>query len=192
MVEIVDLIEEGARNAPGIPAYRAALARALGQAGRTEDAVYLLDEEAGHRFSDVPEDFMWTYGLVCYAEASMLTEHAASAAILHEMLEPFGGLLVNTGTTCEGPVAGYLAGLSRVVGEPDRAEQHLKVADRLTEVTGSPFFAARTLIERGRVAALRHDDAAARHFLEAGKALATTWHFDGEVRLADAVFDTLG
>jgi DNA-binding SARP family transcriptional activator len=192
LVEIVDLIEEGARNAPGIPAYRAALARALGQAGRTEDAVYLLDEEAGHRFSDVPEDFMWTYGLVCYAEASMLTEHAASAAILYEMLEPFGGLLVNTGTTCEGPVAGYLAGLSRVVGEPDRAEQHLKEADRLTEVTGSPFFAARTLIERGRVAALRHDDAAARHFLEAGKTLATTWHFDGEVRLADAVFDTLG
>jgi hypothetical protein len=134
---------------------------------------------------------MWTYGLVCYAEASMLTEHKASAALLYEKLAPFGGLLVNTGTTCEGSVAGYLAGLSRVVGEADRAEQHLKTADRLTEVTGSPFFATRILIERGRVAALRHDAAAARHFLEAGKALAATWHFDGEVRIADAALRTL-
>ena len=191
MADIVDLIEEGARNSPGIPAYRAALARALGQAGRTEDAVYLLDAEAGRRFSDVPEDFMWTHGLVCYAEASMLAEHAASAAILYEKLAPFEGLLVNIGTTCEGPVAGYLAGLSRVVGEADRAEQHLGVADRLTEATGSPFFAARNLIERGRVAALRHDHAAARHFLETGRTLATTWHFDGEARLADAELRTL-
>ncbi|MGP0029835.1 MAG: BTAD domain-containing putative transcriptional regulator, partial [Acidimicrobiales bacterium] len=89
LAEVVDQIEEGARNTPGVPAYWAVLARALCQSGREEEAMALLEDAAARRFADMSEDFMWSFGLVAYAEAAIQLGHAESAALLYEKLEPF-------------------------------------------------------------------------------------------------------
>ena len=190
--EIVDQLEEGALNTPNIPAYKAVLVRALCQAGREQEAITLLDEAAGRRFVDMPDDLLWSFGLVVYAEASIVLAHTGSAALLYEMLAPFERMLVMTGPTCEGPIAHYLGGLAGVNGQLSLAEQHFEVAATMAGDTGSPYFSARTLIERGRVAAGGRDLAAARRYLVAGRDLAVQWRFADEVRKADQALLALG
>jgi tetratricopeptide (TPR) repeat protein len=191
LAEIVDLIEAGARDNPGIPAYGGALARALCQAGRRQEARELLDKAAANRFADLPEDLLWTYGMVTFADAAIQLGHRGAAASLYEQLAPFEDQLCFLGTTCEGSIAWYLAGLAGVQGL-DGADGHLEVAARLDEATGSPYFAARTAIERGRAAARRRHPEVARRYLSEGRDLATTWGFADEVRKAAAALSALG
>ncbi len=192
LAELVDLIETGARDNPGIPGYRGALARALCQAGREHEANLLLDKEATDGFADLPEDLLWTYGMVNYAEAAIQLGHPEAAASLHRRLAPYEEQLCFLGTTCEGPIAYYLAALAAVLGRVDDAESHLSTATALAAATGSPFFIARNAIERGRLAARRRDTATARRWLTEGRELAVRHGFADDVRRADAALGTLG
>jgi len=192
LAEIVDLIEDGARDNPGIPAYGGALARALCQAGRVDEAGELLDKAAARRFGELPADLLWSYGMVTFAEAAIQAGHAEAAASLYGQLEPFGDQLSFLGTTCEGSIAHYLGGLAGVLGRFAEAERHLRVAATMAEACGSPYFAARAAIERGRVAAGQRRAAEARRLLSEGRELAGQWGFADEGRRADAALGALG
>jgi DNA-binding SARP family transcriptional activator len=190
--EIVGLIEDGARDNPGIPGYRAALARALCQAGQVDEATALLDEAADRRFVDLPEDSLWLYGLVNFAEAAIRLDHGAAAAALVARLAPFDRQLVCIGTSCEGPVAHYLGALFTVLGCFDEATVQLRVAAGLATAAGSPYFMARTLIEQGHLAWRQGDGDGARRLLDEGGSLADRWGFAGEVARAGAMPGVLG
>ncbi len=190
--ELVDLIAAGAEENPGIPAYRGALCRALGQAGRAAEAGQLLDQSAARRFSELPKDLLWTYGMVTFAEAAIHVEHAASAAILYKLLAPFGDQICFVGTTCEGPLAHYLGGLAALLGHHDQAARHFQAAARFAEVARSPYFAARTSIERGRLCAHRGDENSARGLLATGQNLAEQGGFTAEWDRATAALAALG
>jgi DNA-binding SARP family transcriptional activator/class 3 adenylate cyclase len=189
--EIVELIEVGARDNPGIPSYNGALARAMCQAGREQEASALLDKATANRFADLPEDLLWTYGMVTFGEAAIQLGHVEAAAVLYEQLVDLEDQFCFLGTTCEGPIAHYLGGLAGVVGRLADAEQHLKAAAVMAESAGSPYFSARTAIERGRVAAHRRDLAVARGFLSEGRELAGRWGFADEARRVDAALIAL-
>jgi hypothetical protein len=130
--------------------------------------------------------------MVNYAEATIQLGHADAAASLHVHLAPYEEQLAFLGTTCEGPIAYYLAALAAVLGRVDDAESHLSIATVLTTATESPFFTARNAIERGRLAARRRDAVAARRWLTEGRELAVRHGFADEVRRADATLGTLG
>ncbi len=191
LAEIVELIEAGARDNPGIPAYNGALARALCQAGREQEAVLLLDRATARRFADLPEDLLWTYGMVTFAEAAIQLGHAEAAALLYEQLEPFADQLCFLGTTCEGAVSHYLGGLAGVLRRFPEAERHLVAAGVTAEALGSPYFAARAAIERGRVAALQREVGPARELLTEGRDLAERYGFADEARRAGAALVAL-
>ena len=182
--ELVELIEIGARDNPGIPAYQGALARALLQAGRHDEARSLLDKATDAAFADPPEDLLWSYGLSTYAEVAIQLDHHDSAAVLYDHLCPFDEHLTFVGTACEGPIAHYLGGLCTVLGRFDAAEHHLEVASALATRAGSPFYETRTMIEQGRLAGRRGDGEAARRLLSGGCDLAGRWGFAGEERRA--------
>jgi class 3 adenylate cyclase/DNA-binding SARP family transcriptional activator len=189
--EIVELIEAGAHDNPGIPSYNGALARAMCQAGREQEASALLDKATANRFADLPEDLLWTYGMVTFGEAAIQLGHVGGAAVLYEQLLGLEDQFCFLGTTCEGPIAHYLGGLACVLGRLTDAEQHLKAAAVLADSAGSPYFAARTAIERGRVAARKRDMAVARGLLSEGRELAERWGFADEARRADAALIAL-
>ena len=159
--ELIELIEAGARDNPGIPAYQGALARALLQAGRHDEARSLLDKAAAVAFADLPDDLLWGYGMSTYAEVAMQLDHVEAAGLLFGQLAPFDRYLTFVGTACEGPIAHYLGGLATVLGRFDEADRHLVTAT-LAERAGSPFYAARALIERGRLAAPRRGEPSRR------------------------------
>jgi DNA-binding SARP family transcriptional activator len=191
LAEILDLIEQGTEDNPGIPAYRGALARAYCQAGRASDATALLEEASAGRFSDLPEDLLWTYGMVTFAEAAIQLEHVESAAILYETLAPFGHQISYLGTTCEGPIAHYLGGLAIVLGEYEAAERHLKAASAFAGQAQSPFFDCRASIEAGRLATRTGDMATARRLLGTGRTTAERGGFSAEARRADDLMAAL-
>jgi tetratricopeptide (TPR) repeat protein len=190
--ELVDLIEVGARDNPGIPAYQGALARALCQAGRHDEARSLLDRATGSAFADLPEDLLWSYGMSTYAEVAIQLDHAEGAALLYERLAPFDQHLTFVGTACEGPIAHYLGGLATVLGRFDAADRHLATAAALADRAGSPFYTARTLIEQGRLAVRRGRATAAGRLLADGRDLAGRWGFAGEERRATRALADLG
>jgi DNA-binding SARP family transcriptional activator len=186
LAEIVELIEQGMADNPGIPSYQGALARAYCQAGRPDDAGALIASATGQRFSNLPEDLLWTYGMVTFAEAVMQIGHVEAAAILFEKLAPYEDQVCFVGTTCEGPIAHYLGGLAMVLGQPDNARRHLQRSSEFANLAESPFFASRAYIERGRLEARLGAVDSARHLLELGHALANNGGFAGEVRRAEA------
>ncbi len=189
--EIVDLIAGGAEDNPGIPAYRGALCRALCQAGREDEARNLLDDATGIRFSDLPKDLLWTYGMATYAEVAIQLDHTDAAAILYDLMAPFRDQVSFLGTTCEGPLAHYLGGLAAVLGRFESAERHFEEALRFASLAGSPYFCARTTIESGRSAARRGDRVAARRLLETGRQQADMGSFVAEARRAEAALAQL-
>ena len=107
-----------------------------------------------------------------------------AAAILYGQLAPYDRFLTYVGTACEGPIAHYLGGLATVLGRFDDADRHLATATELAQRAGSPFYAARTLIERGRLAARRGARSDAGDLLTEGRDLARQWGFVGEEQRA--------
>jgi tetratricopeptide (TPR) repeat protein len=189
--ELIDLIEAGARDNPGIPAYQGALSRALCQAGRQDEARTMLARAADSAFAELPEDLLWSYGLSTFAEVAIQLDHAESAALLYDRLGPFDQHLTFVGTACEGPIAHYLGGLCTVLGQFDEADRHLDTAALLATRIGSPFYEARTLIEQGRLAGRRGDADVAGRLLVEGRDLAGAWGFAGEERRAAVELDRL-
>ncbi len=191
LAELVELIEVGAEANPGIPGYRGALARAYCQSGRQSDAGRLLEEEVERDFSDLPQDLLWSYGMVTYAEAAIQLEHGEAAEILYRQLAPFHDQVSYLGTTCEGPIAHYLGGLALVLGRYDAADGHLRAATRFAEEARSPFFGTRASIETGRLAARCGDPIRARHHLTEGYEAAVRGGFSAEALRADMALGAL-
>jgi DNA-binding SARP family transcriptional activator len=186
LAEIVELIEQGMADNPGIPSYQGALARAYCQAGRPADAEALLASATDQRFANLPEDLLWSYGMVTFAEAAIQIEHVESAVILFEKLSPYEDQVCFLGTTCEGPIAHYLGGLAAVLGQPDNARRHLQRSSEFAQLAESPFFASRASIEQGRLEARSGNTDLARHLLELGLGLAHNGGFTGEGGRAEA------
>lgn len=155
--EAIEPLQQGLAENPGIPAYRGALARALAQAERWEEAEALLASAAAGRFSDHPRDLLWTTGLTLYADAAIALRHRPSAAVLFELLAPYPDQVAYTGTSCEGHLSHYLGALAVVLGEHDRAGSYFETAAAWAEMARAPFMACRTqlrwaelLLVRGR------------------------------------------
>ena len=183
--EIVEMIEQGSRENPGIPSYRAALARALAQAGDDEGANELLEDALARQFSDLPEDLLWTYGVVVLAEVAIRLGHAAAAEVIFDLLVPFESQVSFLGTTCEGPIAHYLGGTANVLGRFDESRRMFEIALRFAEAAGSPYFHVRTTIEAGWLALRTGNASMARHLLANGRSMDQWGSYLGEVRRAE-------
>ena len=191
LAEVISFIEQGVADNPGIPGYRAALARALCQAGDVSAGARLLEDGLADRFSHLPQDLLWTYGTVFFAEAAIRIEHVEAAAVLYERLLPFANQVAFLGTTCEGPIAHYLGGMATVLGRFDEAHQHFDEALLFAHSADSPYFQARTAIEAGLLAYRSGDARIARHLVTNGRSMAQQAGFLGEIQRADQILTIL-
>ena len=82
--EVLDLLVDAAASNPGIPGFRAALARTYANAGRRDDARSVLDDFSSHGIATIPVDPVWASCVVELAHAAGLIEHVAAAEqLLH-------------------------------------------------------------------------------------------------------------
>jgi len=149
--EVADSLQQALEENPGLPTFGAALARALVQGGRWEEAATLLSVAAAERFSRLRADLLWTTGMAMYAEAAIQLNDHAAAVVLFEQLRPYSDQIAFTGATCEGAISHYLGALATVLGRYDEAEDFFAHADAWNAAADAPFMAARTHLERARL-----------------------------------------
>jgi class 3 adenylate cyclase len=155
--EIVDLIAEGVRENPGLPALRAAVARAYLDADRTDEARAVLDD-AG---VDLPRDDLWLVGTSVWGQLAAELGATESAVLLYERLAPWAGQIPTAIVAVTEPIDHCLGELAALLGRAADADAHFTAAEATARAFGAPFFIARTLLERARLDA-EHDPEAAR------------------------------
>lgn len=153
------VMQEAADRNPGIVAFEAATALALGELGSLDEVGEIIERRTRAGFDTLPDDQMLILTLGCYAEAvgRIRDEHAATEIL--DLLEPFRGQLLPppAGTMVIAPADRAIGILKAVLGRSEESDAHFAEAldfeERLGFVTGIP----RTLCWHG-LSMLRRGD----------------------------------
>jgi hypothetical protein len=127
--EVSEVVRGYAAASPAMPAWRAALATALGDAGRHEEARLEFDRLSADDFAGVPRDNLWFGAMAMLTDAVVGLDLREEAMALHAKLAPFAGRNVVLPTIASlGPVEMWLGILARVAGRDAQALEHLAAA----------------------------------------------------------------
>jgi class 3 adenylate cyclase len=148
-------VAQMAKDFPGIPAWLGLLAASAAEGGDLAQASSRLERGVAAGFT--PLDIAWGSGVGSYSIACARAEHEESAAALYRMMAPYEGQVAYTGANAWLLIAHHLGALARVLGRPEAAERHLRVAATLAERMGAPVWLARTRVEEGRSRLARGD-----------------------------------
>jgi class 3 adenylate cyclase len=164
--ELVSLIDQIATENSGVPAFTAALAAALLEAGDSDRALQILQASAQNEFASTPKDAQWLHTLVCYAEVAIELGVVSAAEHLRALLAPFHQQIpYNTVVSLE-PISFFLGGLASVLGRPDEASEYFAEAMEVSTRGGMKFAGARTQLAWGRMLSVRENEADRRESYE--------------------------
>jgi hypothetical protein len=152
--ELVDLLAESLAELP--PALqspmRAALARGYLDVGRDDDARPLLEASAALEFADLHRDEMWLVGLSIWALVAARLRLTEPATLLYETLASCAGQMPTATVTVSEPIDQCLGELAALLGRAADADAHFAAAETLARRLKAPFYVARALLERARLA----------------------------------------
>ena len=80
-------------------------------------------------------------------ESAVALRHQEAAAILYDLLDPFGDMVGFNSGTSEGPLARSLGRLAHLLEQPDAAEAHFRTALSINERLKAPYWIARTQLD---------------------------------------------
>ncbi len=172
-----------ALNRPHLwPLNAIALAYALCEEDRSEEARLLFDQVAAHDFVALPFNVMWLYSMAMLAEVCADLGDRPRGARLYERLSPHRDLVAIGGPLALGSVHHALGRLASILGRYDDAQEHFAEAARMHTDFSAHVWLARTRLEWARMLLARRqaaDAEQARELLD--QALATA----GELSLAN-------
>lgn len=138
---ICDLVAEY----PARRVFLCALACLHARLGRPREAKRALDDLARDRFSALPFDQEWLYGMSLLAETSALLSDADSAGVLYGLLAPWAEFnAVDVAEGMRGSVARYLGMLAATMERWDDAELQFEEALAMNEQMGARPWLAHT------------------------------------------------
>jgi DNA-binding CsgD family transcriptional regulator len=174
--ELIELFLDAATRSPATAVFRAALAAALAEVGRADQARAEVERLAAGDLAAVPRDPAWSFSLASLALACYHLGEAETAVKLNGLLEPYADRNIVTGRVgaiCMGPAAYFLGLLDLTRGLPEQALRRFQHAAALADrMQGRPMVAmsregqARALLaldrpgDRQQVAALLDEVAA--------------------------------
>jgi tetratricopeptide (TPR) repeat protein len=146
-------LEQAARQMvaanPARPAWRAALATALAESGRLEDARAEFDVAAAHAFEDLPWDGDWLTAMSLLCDLAVAIEDTERAELLYEALRPYAQstVVAGIGAACLGSVARHLGKLASMLGREREAAEHFEDALRVNGALRAPGLLAHTQLD---------------------------------------------
>jgi tetratricopeptide (TPR) repeat protein len=185
--ELEALLREQVDQYPSLPEWRGALAYALAEADRREEARVVFERLAADDFGRLPRDVIWVGGLAFCALTCSLLEDQERAATLYELLLPHAGFNVRVsriGIGSMGAVEHYLGLLAATMGHLDGAVRHFEAAMRLNARMGAACYLANSRYQYARV--LRARGASGHHELaddHMGRAIASATALGIELQL---------
>ncbi len=125
------MLEQGAAQNTGIPAWQAGFAFALADMGRVPEAAAMLERAAERRFADIPRDPVYSSALALWAQVAADVGSERAAAPLYDLIEPWRDQVVWNGATGYGSAESYLGALAATLGSHERAHEHFTAASSL-------------------------------------------------------------
>jgi tetratricopeptide (TPR) repeat protein len=162
---------------PALPAWRAALALALVELDRPDEARRELEALLAGGLDALPRDANWLIAITLLAEVCAALGDGVRAGELYVQLEPYAGrnVVVGRGATCNGSASRLLGVLAGTRGALDVAERHFDDALAMHRRMGARPWTARTLLAHAELCLARgapDDRAGAREKLADALALA--------------------
>ena len=145
--ELIEAFAQTAAENPGIDVLRVALASSYCSLGRLEEAAPLFEHDEATDFADIPRDITWTSAITHAAESAVALHHEGAAAVLYDLLAPYGDMVAFNAGSCEGALARSLGRLAHLLGRPDPAEAHFRTALSVNRRLGAPYWTARTQLD---------------------------------------------
>jgi hypothetical protein len=189
LAEVVDRLRAVGALLPTISTRQAELALAEALAGDREQAGAMLGEAAA-------SDFRAFYGppwlgCIClWADVAAELADPRAAAVLYTKLLPWKNLFATGGPLPIHAVSLALGRLAALVGDPAAACGHFVDAMRVSNAVRSPFGAAETALQWGRVL-LEREPMRARHLLDQANQIATDHGFADLVRRSAGAITSL-
>jgi DNA-binding SARP family transcriptional activator len=149
----MDELEQPAREMvkanPYRPAWRAALAALLAEAGRADEAQREFDVVAEQDFHDIPEDGDWLIAITLLADCCVELEDHSRAGQLYELLYPYreANVVIGVAAVCLGSAARYLGRLAAVTGRHAEAAEHFERALKANQALRAPVCLAHTQLD---------------------------------------------
>jgi hypothetical protein len=160
--EIIEMHRQAASAFAGVPAFRAGLASTLCWLELHDEARGILEQAASDRFEHIGATAATLATLASYADAAFLGSDARPAEMLRGRLEPFAEQVAFNAAYGLGHVRMWLGLLAAVLGEHQRADEHLQFACDFHQANDMPLWAARGQLGWAEALAARDDPAAAR------------------------------
>ncbi len=146
--DIGEHVRSYADGVPAMPIWRAALAAALADAGRTAEAKLEFDRLARDDFAALPRDNLWFGAMAALTEAVAVLCLRDRALELYAQLAPFAGRNIVTPTVAFlGPVEMWLGILARVGGDGEQALEHFARARTAAARNGDRMSVVRIAVE---------------------------------------------
>jgi class 3 adenylate cyclase len=145
--ELISVWSAVAQDAGPTGAAAAGAAFALVSSGRADEAAMRLHDAAANGFRDIPDEAGWPLAVVMWAEVAVHVRDREAAAVLHELLVPYDGVVVGTGGISCGPAARILALLEETLDVPNEVDPHFAAAVELSERLESPAWIARCQLD---------------------------------------------
>ena len=143
--ELIELTRDAATRFPAMVVFRTALAAALAEAGRADQARVEVERLAAGDLAALPRDPAWSFSLATLALACYHLGEAEIAVKLHGRLEPYADRNIVTGRVgaiCLGPAAYFLGLLDLTRGLPEQALRRFQHAAALADrMQGRPMVA---------------------------------------------------
>jgi class 3 adenylate cyclase len=185
--DMVDMVEQSVAAYPRIPAWRAGLASLYCWVDRLDDAAAILRDAARDRFDHIPWDPTHTCTLALYADAASQTGLRETAALLHELFQPWADQVACTDANGYGHVKLWMGLLSAAVGRHDQADEELEFACRFHEANGVPLWGARGHLGWAESLAGRGDTPLAREHAAKALQIATEQGYGAIAARAEAI-----
>ena len=185
--ELFSLVEQAARENPGVVPFELAYAIICAVVGRRDTASKFLQDGVASRFADMPADNLWMTRVIGYAVLAIELHDTEAAALLLPVIEPFAGEVAFSGLTSQGPVGAYVGKLNSLLGRHEEAEDHLRAALVTATAFGWTYHRATTLLAlsqaryRGRGAL----DSEARSWLDEASDICRHFGFRGWIPQID-------
>jgi tetratricopeptide (TPR) repeat protein len=144
LAELEPAIRRSVEEFPTRPLFGCLLARLLAELGDQDQARFVFEQLAAGRFAGIPVNNDLLLSLSHLAEVTWFLRDAGSGAVLHGLLLPYRGLVVDTLETSTGAVDRYLGLAALTAGDLETAERHLHDALDLNARIGARPWAART------------------------------------------------
>jgi tetratricopeptide (TPR) repeat protein len=145
--EVIEVLRETDRRYPSLALWRCAVAYALVEAAREDEALVEFERQVKDELASVPRDHLWTTCMAFLALTCAALHDSDRAVGLYELLLPYArynNRMTRIGVGSMGPIAHYLGLLAATVARWEDAAGHFETAMQMSTRMAAPVFLANT------------------------------------------------